>query len=200
MKLKTVIKNYNPPSFRKGEILRYAGCPKDDNTFSLLINDCIKEVEKSIIYKVCYCNIPLKISDNLCDFGVFKLKSKDLSTCLKNCDNVILFSATVGLGIDRMITKYSRISPLKALIFQAIGAERIESLCDLFCEDMKNKLGAELTPRFSCGYGDLSLNTQKDIFKILNCEKNIGLYLNDSLLMSPTKSVTAFVGIKNFQE
>ncbi|MBO5857729.1 MAG: Vitamin B12 dependent methionine synthase activation subunit, partial [Clostridia bacterium] len=42
---------------------------------------------------------------------------------------------------------------------------------------------------------DLELTTQKDIFKILDCSKKIGLTLNDSLLMSPTKSVTAFVGI-----
>ena len=39
--------------------------------------------------------------------------------------------------------------------------------------------------------------TQKDIFKILDCSKKIGLTLTDSLLMSPTKSVTAIVGIKD---
>ena len=32
--------------------------------------------------------------------------------------------------------------------------------------------------------------------KVLNPEKNIGLYLNDSLSMSPSKSVTAFAGLK----
>jgi len=52
-----------------------------------------------------------------------------------------------------------------------------------------------LKPRFSPGYGDLPLETQREIFDVLDCSRRIGLMLNDSLLMSPTKSVTAFVGV-----
>ncbi len=55
-------------------------------------------------------------------------------------------------------------------------------------------------PRFSPGYGDLTLLAQKDIFAVLDCGKRIGLTLNDSLLMSPSKSVTAFVGIGGNQK
>ena len=82
-------------------------------------------------------------------------------------------------------------------MFQALGAERIESLCDTFCNDMNNELGVRLKPRFSAGYGDLPLEVQKDIFRVLDCPRKIGLTLNDSLLMSPTKSVTAIVGIED---
>mgnify|MGYP002626454225 CR=1 FL=1 len=46
-------------------------------------------------------------------------------------------------------------------------------------------------------YGDLPLDFQKSVFKALSCEKNIGLYLNESLLMVPTKSVTAIIGVSN---
>ena len=91
--------------------------------------------------------------------------------------------------------KYGKLSPTKALFFQAIGAAGIETLCDIFSEDIKKELNVNLKPRFSPGFGDLELTTQKDIFKVLDCSKKIGLTLNDSLLMSPTKSVTAFVGI-----
>ena len=44
-------------------------------------------------------------------------------------------------------------------------------------------------------YGDLALDVQKDIFALLDCERQLGLTLGDSLLMSPGKSVTAFAGI-----
>jgi 5-methyltetrahydrofolate--homocysteine methyltransferase len=71
----------------------------------------------------------------------------------------------------------------------------VRELCDEFCKDIKAELNVNLKPRFSPGYGDLDLSCQKDIFKLLDCSKKIGLTLNDSLLMSPTKSVTAFVGI-----
>ena len=76
------------------------------------------------------------------------------------------------------------------------GLERIEALCDDFCNDIQNTLKTQLKPRFSAGYGDLPLDTQKQIFSLLNLSKNIGLTLNDSLLMSPTKSVTAFIGMQ----
>ena len=104
--------------------------------------------------------------------------------------------ATVGIELDRLIIKYSHLSPTKALLLQALGAERIEALCDTFCTDMQNTLKIALKPRFSAGYGDLLLDTQTHIFGLLSLPKHIGLTLNDSLIMSPTKSVTAFIGIQ----
>ena len=115
----------------------------------------------------------------------------------------MIFAATIGVEIDRLITKYSRLSPAKAFCCQAIGAERVEELCDDFCESVNEKLGAGgemLKPRFSPGYGDLPLETQKMIFSLLDCPKRIGVTLGDSLLMSPSKSVTAFAGITKRQE
>ena len=54
----------------------------------------------------------------------------DLSKNLQGYDKAVFFVATVGIEIDRLIKKYSVLSPTKAVIFQAIGAERIESLCN----------------------------------------------------------------------
>ena len=56
--------------------------------------------------------------------------------------------------------------------------------------------GKSLRTRVSPGYGDISLTMQKDIFAILDCERKIGITLNEDLLMSPSKSVTAIAGIK----
>ena len=55
--------------------------------------------------------------------------------------------------------------------------------------------GVFLKPRFSPGYGDLPLSMQTDIFRVLDCPRKVGLTLNNSLLMSPSKSVTAIMGI-----
>lgn len=188
-------KTYADIPFRKKEILRYAGCKEADNEISALLDTCIKEVQDKLTYKVCYREAYVTVNGDVCDFGAFKLQSKNLAANLKECNNVILFAATVGVGIDRLIAKYGRISPVKALMFQAIGAERIEALCDAFCEDISREMNVGLKPRFSPGYGDLPLEIQKDIFAFLDCSKRIGLVLNDSLLMSPSKSVMAFVGL-----
>lgn len=165
-----------------------------ENDLDSLIDECIEEARSVLEYKVCYCILPLSIDASRIILPCGEITSSNLAKNLRGCKKVIVFAATVGVGIDRLIAKYSRLSPAKAFCFQALGAERVEALCDDFCLRMsKNR---RLRPRFSPGYGDLPLETQKMIFPLLDCPKRIGISLGDSLLMSPSKSVTAFVGIQ----
>ena len=196
----THTKTYEAPPIRRRELLRYAGCAEADAATATLMDDCLTEAADALAYKVCYRELPVKIDEKKCDFGTFSVFSHQLARNLENCTRVLLLAATVGVGIDRLIQKYSRIAPSRALMMQAIGAERIEALCDAFCDDMEKEMGVSLRPRFSPGYGDLPLGVQKDIISLLEAPKRIGLSLNDSLLMSPTKSVTAFAGISNSTE
>lgn len=192
----TLTKTYPAAPINQEEILRYAGGIADDNTLKLL-NKCIDEAQSKLIYKLCYRELPVETIGDLCDFNIFKVRSQNLATNLSNCNRVIVMGATVGVELDRLIAKYSRLSPSRAIMLQAFGTERIESLCDTFCNDIQNTLKITLKPRFSPGYGDLSIVAQKDIFTALDCPKHIGLTLNNSMLMSPTKSITAFMGITN---
>lgn len=187
------VKTFAPPPFCEKEALRYARAGKDESVSDLLAG-CWEGIEGKLEYKVCYTELPVCIKNDAVDFGCFDVRSKDLAKNLSTCDRVILFAATVGLELDRQIAKYGRIAPSRALMLQAIGAERIEALCDAFCAWQQTQ-GNALVPRFSAGYGDLSLETQRDIFRVLDCPNQIGLYLNGSLLMTPSKSVTAFAGI-----
>ena len=193
-----IVKTYFKPPIKTNEILRYSGGNPDNEQFGKILNECLNEVENKFTYKVCYSLLPISFLSDYIDLSFTKTSSLDLRKNLINCDKVIVFAATIGFEIDRLIIKYSRISPIKSLIFQSIGAERIESLCDAFCADLikEYKMNSEkLKPRFSPGYGDLPLEIQSDIFKYLDCYKKIGLSLNESLLMAPSKSVTAFIGV-----
>lgn len=189
-------KNIKPAEPSIKEILRYAGVKQTDNEILPLIESCINEIKEKLSFRVCYRVLSVNINEDVCDFGDFKVNSKDLAKNLKDSEHVLIFASTIGIEIDRMIAKYSRISPSKALIFDALGAERIEALCDSFCEEFSKEKGVLLKPRFSAGYGDLPLTVQREIFSQLNPDRKIGLTLNESLLMSPSKSVTAFAGIK----
>lgn len=192
------VKNYAAPQFSRNEILRYSGIRQETPDMTEIVEECIKEAADKAVYRVCYSEIPIQVKNDEVDFGFAKVVSSDLSKNLHLCDSAVIFAATAGIELDRLTAKYSRISPAKALIFQGIGAERIECLCDLFNNEiscLKEKEGKFTRPRFSPGYGDLLLEFQKDIFKFLDCPVKIGLTLNDSLLMSPTKSVTAIIGI-----
>ena len=184
--------------YNLGEINRYLGVKEENSDIRRLINECISEAEDAFTYKVCYREFDLKFEDEFIDLGFDKVKSKKLEKNLFSCEKIILFSATVGAGIDRLIKRYSRISESKAVIFQAIGSERVESLCNLFNNEIKEEFSCKccsLKPRFSPGYGDFDLECQRKIISVLDCPRAIGVTLNESLLMSPSKSVTALIGI-----
>ena len=189
-------KTYPAPLWNERECLRYAGANIQlvSDEEMALFEACRKEVENKLSYKVCWGRFSIRCTEDMLEFASLQTTSKALRKNLEGCEEVIVFAATIGLEIDRLIRRYSNLSPAKALFFQAIGAERIESLCDTFCDELK-KEGLQLRPRFSPGYGDLPLELQKDVFRVLDCPRKIGLSLNESLLMSPSKSVTAIIGI-----
>lgn len=164
------------------EIWRYAGLKGEpDAQLQALLHTVISDLDGKLSYRVCYRKMT-KLP--------FGFASKDLEKSLGGCKEIILFGATIGIEIDRYIAKFQHISATRALLAQAYGAERIEALCDAFCKEFSGR-----TRRFSPGYGDLPLQTQKELFALLDCGKHIGVSLNDSLLMMPSKSVTAIFGI-----
>lgn len=194
------IRSYAAPDWNRKEILRYAGVRGDAPELDALLRDCLEEIEPRLVYGVCYREFPVVRYGSYLDLGFVKTESEGLKKNLLGCEEIVLFAATVGLGIDRLIARYATVSPTKALLLQAIGAERIESLCDEFCREIaqeKAREGYVTRPRFSAGYGDFPLEAQREIFAVLDCPRKIGLTLNESLLMSPTKSVTAIIGVGN---
>ena len=190
------IKNYSEVEVNAKEIFRYAGVKTPSLQDEKLLKQCLKELDGAFRFSVCYGIFPVSVSDNEVDFGFSKTTSKFLANNLKDCDKAVVFCATIGLAIDRLIAKYGVVSPSKALVFQAIGAERIESLCNLFSSEILSEY-KKVKPRFSPGYGDLDLEFQRDIFIALDYSKKIGVNLTSECLMSPSKSVTAIIGIPN---
>ena len=180
-----------------GEVARYSGAKGIDGDLAALIGSCVRETQalNAVKFSTCYAITPCAVNADIADFTAFKVKSKDLAKNLRGAGRALIFACTVGIGIDRLIKKYADTSPSRSLIFHALGAERVESFIGKFLCDFKAENRVSLTPRFSSGYGDLALETQRDIFRLLQPEKRLGLTLNGSLLMSPSKSVTAIAGI-----
>ena len=132
------------------------------------------------------------------DLGDLKLKSQNLKKNLEGCNELIIFVATLGMEFEKKLQYFSKTNAYDALIFQAIGTELLEDFCDNLTQDVflkgyPKQFGTK--PRFSPGYGDLPLEFQREIFCILKPEKSIGAYLTDSLMMVPSKTVSAIVGI-----
>lgn len=183
--------------YNEKEILRYlgyCGVSADEQTGSL-IDEVYQELLKVIQPKYIYREYDFDRSDDGVTIEDIEFKSKKFLFHLKNSSSVVLFGATLGAGADTLVRRYSVSDTARAAVTHAVAASLIENLCDQACEEIKYTLGGTHRPRFSPGYGDLEISTQRDFFKLLDMSRRLGVSLSDGCIMTPTKSVTAFIGI-----
>lgn len=191
------------PPVDKKEILRYMGQRGEIKSFLPLIDECLDIALPTLSYRAVFAYLPVCVEGAEVHLGELAVSSSSLARHLAACQEAVVFAATVGVGLDRLITKYSSLSVTRALALDAIGSERIEALCDTLCQKIKadaEERGLFTTSRFGQGYGDLPLEFNKKVFSLLDCPRRIGLCLNESLSMSPTKSVSAIVGLRRIKE
>lgn len=124
------------------------------------------------------------------------LGGNDIKRVLKNSEKVIVIAATLGIYVDKLMRKTQVMDMAQAVVVDAMASVAVEQLMDKIEEELKIRYSDYyFTNRFSPGYGDYPLDRQKEIVKLLNTEKKLGLSLTDSLMLNPTKSVTAVIGL-----
>lgn len=192
----------NELNIDRNEVLRYLGYSRIDvnDEVIALIEPVITEARRYINPRACYRRFDIELKDNdviLLPYG--EVTSHHLTINLKGCHSVYFMAATIGAEFDRLMLRFRVSSMAKAAILQAIGATAVEELCDRLCEELKmlaKEQGENLRARYSPGFGDYGLSNQIGVFSSLAPEKHTGITLNDSLIMSPEKSVTALIGIE----
>ena len=188
-------------SIERREVLRYLGYKgqEADEAVSAMVEESIMQLGEAASPKYLCGLFPLSMDgEGKIDGGCFQAESRNLSKNLKDCEQILVFAATLGLGADHLIQKYSRLQMSRAVILQAAAAAMIEEYCDETCKALKaqyEEQGWYLRPRFSPGYGDFPLSCQGAILDGLEAGKRIGIKLTDSSLMMPSKSVTAVMGL-----
>lgn len=161
-----------------------------------LLNECRPLIFDAIEARGCSLEVPLSVNGDCVDFDYFACKSHNLSVLLRGCEKAVLVAATLGTKVDMLIKRESVTSKAKALVMNSIGAAAIESFVTQINEEIAEEYSEySLRPRYSPGYGDLSLETQRDMIRVLDTNRKIGVALSDSLLMTPEKSVTAIIGL-----
>ena len=125
--------------------------------------------------------------------------SRDLYRNLSGSSFVVLLACTLGEEADRIIRRSQVVSMADTAFYQAACTALIEAYTDSVNEKITKEAkaqGYETGARYSPGYGDCVLETQRDFFDRLQVTKKIGVTLTDGMLMVPEKSVTAFIGLR----
>ncbi|MDR2939451.1 MAG: hypothetical protein LBV08_03920 [Clostridiales bacterium] len=189
----------------KGGVLRllaYNSAHNLNNTpvIDELVNECILEAENASQFRYIY-----KIFDiNGCKLeGTdIYLNSRDIKAHLEGSSKCLVLAATIGVGVDRLISKYEITNITKAVIIDACGsvaAERAQTkaISEAAQALMSNKgMGCNfMTSQYSPGYGDFPISMQNKIIDILQAQKTIGLTVTENHIMIPRKSITSLTGI-----
>ena len=181
------------------EVLRYlrAGTAKDP-ALSAQVHALCAEMKKSITPHYVVQEYECTITTTRVTFGDTAFESFRLAHHLSGCRSLLLFAATLGFDAIRVI----RTEQMRSMARGAIADAAASAMIEQFCDDVQNTLadtyekrGLYLRPRFSPGYGDFALASQQDFFRLLELRGRLALTLSPDFIMSPSKSVTAVIGL-----
>ena len=156
------------------------------------VEKCLVEVMGAVNCKASCARVSAELDGNNVTVGKIVCKSSDLGKNLRGCGEALIIAVTLGGGIDTLLRRKSAVSPAEHFICDAIASAVAESAADAAESFFKGD--AKCRPRFSPGYGDLSLGVQKDVLEACNAQRLLGITLTDANLMLPTKSITAIIG------
>lgn len=195
-----MLKNRNDERLKK-EAVRYLGYGRNavDEQTSALIDKSFTDLESAANAKFIYRIFDLTYAEEerVC-FEDTEIRSRSLGRNMSGCEQIVLFGATLGIGVDKLLARKSVTDMAEAVVLQACAAALLEEYCDecqeQIAEEFREK-GEFLRPRFSPGYGDFPIEFQKELMQMLDCAKRIGLTVTESCMMTPVKSVTAVIGV-----
>lgn len=180
------------------EALRYVGVAAPDTDMlarmERLAEELRREVHPRHVYRVCALwhtesGVALEGTNVL-------LTGRLAEKMLRDCDQAALLVCTLGSQFDALLRTRQQRDMAQAVMLDACGSAYVESVCNALEKEIAASYPDKyLTDRFSPGYGDLPLALQPEILAATNAMRRTGVVALPSMLMNPSKSVTAVIGL-----
>lgn len=117
---------------------------------------------------------------------------------LGGCAQAAVLICTLGAAFEALLRAEQARGIARAALLDACGSAWVEAGCDEAQAEISARFpGLHPTDRFSPGYGDLPLSLQRDICGALDAPRRLGVQVTDSLLLNPSKTVTAVIGLSD---
>lgn len=177
------------------DVLRYLGVKKSDPELEKNIEEC-KAIFRTLSPVYTYAVFDAEEREN----GVFlqgaeiELPGVLVKKQFRSCKKILVVLATLGLKSEVLLKRIFSLSPKKGVILDAVYTDGIEKFLDECEKNLQAQFG-ELTERISCGYGDLPIKKQKELFDAIDGER-LGVKMNDCFMLTPNKSVIALMGVR----
>ena len=182
----------------RSDVLRYVGWfhdtlpPKMDK----LVDRCISETAALCVPRWRFTRVSVqKTPEGMLLGNELLLTGNDARQLLDGCESAYLLGATIGVRVESVIRQKMLTAPDEGVLFDAAASSAVEAVADRAEAAIREQEPQPLTVRFSPGYGDLPITVQPTLLKLLDAPRKLGLSLTDSLLLTPTKSITAILGV-----
>lgn len=183
------------------EILRYLeyrGQDLGDDIYRQ-VRHCMEEINKSAKPKYIINTFDMERIGEIPKDLAF-LVGKDIAHHLKDSFKIILFGATLGSMVENTIRRAGIKNVGDSVIMDSAASTLMELVCDTIDSLLREEYSEYyLTTRYSPGYGDLPIASQRDFCNILDTSRKIGVNVSSSGIMIPRKSVTAVIGVSEVE-
>ncbi len=165
------------------------------------VDRCVREAESLIRLRGAARRIPVLSVEagRTVLAGGEVLESAKLSRLLEGCPEILLMAATAGGDVVAVASRETSTgSATRGVVLDAAASEITDAALDWIAAWVNGTLLREgrrlLKRRYSPGYGDLALESQRVLYNLLDLSR-IGVSLTDHSLLVPEKSVIALTGI-----
>ena len=203
-----MISDYHIDSLDRSEVLRYLGyrgqamTPELDARVDGVIAHCLEVGRPRGSVRVFEVAGWATMADGLPELRLagtsLTLQGHSMEEHMAGAVAVGVLAVTAGMGVERELRRLAVADPVAQAIFDAAGTTLVERAADAAEAQLvalARERGLYTNFRFSPGYGDLPLSCQPVLLSTLDAQRRLGITLTDTLLMTPTKSVTAVVGM-----
>ena len=182
------------------EVLRYLGCPGTEDPATLaLVEGCSARLLAAARPKWTYRIFGLAVQTDgvRLDCGLL-LPGRDLAAHLRGCSRAALLAATLSAPVDALLRRAQAEDLAAAVALDCCATAAVEAVSDLAEAEIRARFpGCSFPFRFSPGYGDLPIELQDPILRLLDAPRRVGLCATDRHILTPRKSVTAVLGISD---
>ena len=203
------VETFDVSSLNRDEVLRYLGYAGQQLTDDLdariddVIARCLEAIRPVAIWRTFDVAAAGERPDGVfavtLDGAALQLTGESMREHLSDAVAVGVMAVTVGLGVDRELRRLATVSPADQVIFDSAATtavERVADACEASVVAAAAERGLYTGFRFSPGYGDLPLQTQPVLLDTVDARRRLGITMSPTTyLMTPTKSVTAIVGM-----
>lgn len=183
------------------KIYGYLGCKsgetdaKTENDIDLCVGKILNAARPGTVLSP---PLPLRRGEGGALFaGESALEGKDIKEHLEGCETAVFAAVTLGADVDVLIRRTEAVDMAEAVVLNAVSDAAAETLAEFAEKKLREELRAEkkyTTQMFSPGYGDFPSAFQRELLRICDARRKIGLSATEDNILIPKKSITGVFG------